>query len=52
MEQTTDALWGDKIGEMSIKQIDGKAVLSYLNLTTGDMEVRVADDPTRRARLR
>jgi hypothetical protein len=39
-------LWGDAIGEMSIKQIDGKTVLSYLNLTTGDMEVRVADDPT------
>lgn len=39
-------LWGDKVGEMSIKQIDGKAVLSYLNMTTGDMEVRVADDPT------
>ena len=40
-------MWGDKTGEMSIKQIDGKAVLSYLNLTTGDMEVRVADNPTR-----
>jgi hypothetical protein len=39
-------LWPDKIGEMSIKQIDGKVVLSYLNLTTGNMEVRVADDPT------
>jgi hypothetical protein len=39
-------LWGDKVGEMSIKQIDGKTVLSYLNLTTGDMEVRVADGPT------
>ena len=39
-------LWGDKTGEMSIRQIDGKTVLSYLNLTTGDMEVRVADNPT------
>jgi hypothetical protein len=39
-------LWGDNVGEMSIKQIDGKAVLSYLNVTTGDMEVRVADGPT------
>lgn len=39
-------LWGDKVGEMSIKQIDGKVVLSYLNMTTGDMEVRVADHPT------
>jgi hypothetical protein len=45
--KTPTPLWGDKVGEMSIKQIDGKAVLSYLNTTTGDMEVRVADDPTR-----
>ncbi len=34
------------IGEMSIRQIDGKTVLSYFNATTGNMEVRVADDPT------
>jgi len=39
-------LWNDQIGEMSIKQIDGKTVLSYFNGTTGNMEVRVADDPT------
>ncbi len=39
-------LWGDRIGEMSIKQIDGKTVLSYFNASTGNMEVRVADDPT------
>jgi hypothetical protein len=39
-------LWGDLIGEMSFKQIDGKAVLSYFNAGTGNMEVRVADDPT------
>jgi Domain of unknown function (DUF4185) len=39
-------LWGDLIGEMSFKQIDGKAVLSYFNASTGNMEVRVADDPT------
>src|SRR6201988_4387962 len=31
---------------MSFKQIDGKAVLSYFNGSTGNMEVRVADDPT------
>ena len=31
---------------MSFKQIDGKAVLSYFNASTGNMEVRVADDPT------
>ena len=39
-------LWGDRVGEMSVKQIDGKTVLSYFNATTGNMEVRVADDPT------
>lgn len=39
-------LWGDAIGEMSIKQIDGKTVLSYFNASTGNMEVRVADGPT------
>ncbi len=39
-------LWGDRVGEMSIRQIDGKAVLSYFNATTGNMEIRVADDPT------
>jgi len=39
-------LWGDLIGEMSFKQVDGKAVLSYFNASTGNMEVRVADDPT------
>jgi hypothetical protein len=39
-------LWGDRVGEMSIRQIDGKTVLSYFNATTGNMEMRVADDPT------
>jgi len=39
-------LWGDKVGEMSIRQIDGKPVLSYFNASTGNMEVRVAYDPT------
>jgi hypothetical protein len=39
-------LWQDWIGEMSIRQIDGRTVLSYFNATTGNMEVRVADDPT------
>jgi Domain of unknown function (DUF4185) len=38
-------LWGDLIGEISFTQIDGKAVLSYFNSSTGNMEVRVADDP-------
>ena len=31
---------------MSIRQIDGKTVLSYFNASNGNMEVRVADDPT------
>jgi Domain of unknown function (DUF4185) len=39
-------LWPDLIGEISFTQIDGKAVLSYFNSSTGNMEVRVADDPT------
>ena len=39
-------LWGDRVGEMSVRQIDGKTVLSYFNSSTGNMEVRVADDPT------
>lgn len=40
------ALWPDSVGEMSVRQIDGKAVLSYFNATTGNMEMRVAADPT------
>jgi Domain of unknown function (DUF4185) len=39
-------LWNDRVGEMCIRQIDGKTVLSYFNATTGNMEVRVADHPT------
>jgi hypothetical protein len=39
-------LWPDMVGEMSIRQIDGKTVLSYFNSSTGNMEVRVANDPT------
>ncbi|HWF27233.1 MAG TPA: DUF4185 domain-containing protein [Mycobacterium sp.] len=39
-------LWPDQVGEMCIRQVDGKAVLSYLNASTGNMEVRVANDPT------
>jgi hypothetical protein len=39
-------LWSDQIGEMSIRQIEGQTVLSYFNATTGNMEVRVAADPT------
>ncbi|MBX7431167.1 DUF4185 domain-containing protein [Mycobacterium sp. Y57] len=39
-------LWTDRVGEMSVRQIDGTTVLSYFNASTGNMEVRVADDPT------
>nr|WP_081495174.1 DUF4185 domain-containing protein [Mycolicibacterium chubuense] len=39
-------LWSDRVGEMSVRQIDGRTVLSYFNATTGNMEMRVANDPT------
>jgi Domain of unknown function (DUF4185) len=39
-------LWPDRAGEMSVRQIDGKTVLSYFNASNGNMEVRVADHPT------
>jgi len=39
-------LWPEKVGELCIRQIDGKTVLSYFNASTGNMEVRVANDPT------
>jgi Domain of unknown function (DUF4185) len=39
-------LWPDRVGEMSIRQIDGKTVLSYFNASNGNMEVRVADSPS------
>ncbi len=39
-------LWDDRVGEMSVEQIDGKTVLSYFNASNGNMEMRVADDPT------
>jgi len=39
-------LWPDRVGEMSIRQIDGKTVLSYFNAGNGNMEVPVADTPT------
>ncbi|MGV9801350.1 DUF4185 domain-containing protein [Mycobacterium sp. NPDC003449] len=44
--KASTALWGDRVGEMSFKQIDGKPVLSYFNAATGNMEIRVAYDPT------
>ncbi len=39
-------LWPDRVGEMNLRQIDGKTVLSYFNASSGNMEVRVADGPT------
>ncbi|MCV7029277.1 DUF4185 domain-containing protein [Mycobacterium sherrisii] len=39
-------LWSDMIGEMCVRQVDGKTVLSYFNASNGNMEVRVANDPT------
>ena len=39
-------LWGDRVGEMSVRQVDGKTVLSYFNASNGNMEVRVAGTPT------
>ena len=39
-------LWEDMVGEMSVRQLDGRTVLSYFNATTGNMEIRVANDPT------
>lgn len=44
--KTPTPLWHEQVGELSIRQIDGKTVLSYFNGTTGNMEVRVANDPT------
>lgn len=39
-------LWPGMVGETSIRQVDGQTVLSYFNAGTGNMEVRVANDPT------
>jgi len=36
----------DRFGEISLREIDGKSVLSGFNADTGNIEVRVADDPT------
>lgn len=39
-------LWRDAVGELSVRQIDGRTVLSYFNASTGNMEMRVASAPT------
>lgn len=39
-------LWDGRVGEMNVRLIDGKPVLSYFNAGNGNMEVRVAYDPT------
>ena len=43
---TPTPLWPDQVGEMNLRQIDGKTVLSYFNASTGNMEIRVAAHPT------
>ena len=45
----TAAISADRFGELSFRQIGGRAVLSGFNSTTGiwQVEVRVADDPVR-----
>ena len=44
--KTPEPLWPDKVGEVSMREVDGKPVLSYFNASTGNMEIRVAYDPT------
>jgi Domain of unknown function (DUF4185) len=39
-------LSNDRFGELSLRLIEGKSVLSGFNVETGQVEVRVADDPT------
>jgi hypothetical protein len=39
-------LSGDRFGELSLRLIEGKSVLSGFNWSTGNVEVRVADDVT------
>jgi hypothetical protein len=39
-------LWPDQVGELCVRQVEGKTVLSYFNASNGNMEVRVADAPT------
>jgi hypothetical protein len=44
--KTPTPLWSDRVGEMSMREVDGRPVLSYFNATTGNMEMRVANHPT------
>jgi Domain of unknown function (DUF4185) len=37
---------GQNFGELSFREVDGKPVLSGFNANTGNVEVRVANDPT------
>jgi hypothetical protein len=39
-------LSGDRFGELSLRLIEGKSILSGFNWSTGNVEVRVADDVT------
>ena len=38
---------GQNFGEISLRQVDDKVVLAGFNATTGNVEVRVADEPTK-----
>lgn len=38
---------GQIFGEICLREIDGRVVLSGFNATTGNVEVRVSDDPTK-----
>jgi hypothetical protein len=45
-DQAPTRLSGDLFGELSLRLIEGKAVLSGFNSSTGRVEVRVADSVT------
>jgi hypothetical protein len=38
---------GQNFGEISFREVDGRVVLAGFNATTGNVEVRVADEPTK-----
>lgn len=46
-QQATPISRGENFGELSLREVGGRAVLSGFNQTTGSVEVRVAEDPTK-----
>jgi len=46
-QQATPISRGENFGELSLREVGGKAVLSGFNQTTGSVELRVGDDPTK-----